>query len=109
MLLENEDQNINVFVIICFIGVLNPLELSMVSGNFDTFSGKGMSVINEEESGDLDCANDLAELQAIEEKLFKELPVSTSNGGNSIGGCTQPMQHSSTRNDEAPAPAVSSL
>lgn len=92
-------------------GVLNPLELSMVSGKFDALSGERMSVIKEEETNsvhdDLDCSNDSAELQALEEKLFKELPVSTSHGGKNTGECTQPMQESSTRNDETPA--VSSL
>ncbi|KAL5832989.1 hypothetical protein ACOSQ3_016663 [Xanthoceras sorbifolium] len=59
-------------------GVLDPLELSMISGSFGKSSGEMLSVIHEDRRDSL-LSGDSEKLVALEENLFKELPSSTTN------------------------------
>ncbi|KAG8644545.1 uncharacterized protein LOC110626061 isoform X3 [Manihot esculenta] len=61
-------------------GVLDPSELSMLSGHSGKSSGEMLSIIHEgRESlcGELDSISDSPDLQSLEHNLFKELPSST--------------------------------
>ncbi|XWS71342.1 hypothetical protein CRYUN_Cryun03dG0130000 [Craigia yunnanensis] len=57
-------------------GVLNSKELSLISGNFSKLSEEKLSVIEEERRESL--SGDSPDLQALEDKLFKELPLNSS-------------------------------
>ncbi|XP_020532593.1 uncharacterized protein LOC105628158 isoform X2 [Jatropha curcas] len=87
-------------------GVLDPLELSMLSGNLGKSNGETLSVIHEGResmSGELDSVSDSSDLQALEDNLFKELPSSTLNEGRKIAGTLSPKLGSSTRDKRGPA------
>ncbi|KAK6235356.1 hypothetical protein SCA6_010693 [Theobroma cacao] len=58
-------------------GVLNSTELSLISGDFGNLSGEKLSVIEEERIESL--SGDSPDLQALENNLFKELPLNNSN------------------------------
>lgn len=60
-----------------FVGVLNPIELSMISGTDISSSTEGLSTINEDDSLSNDCQSNTesADLQALEKNLFKEVPA----------------------------------
>ncbi|XP_021279293.1 uncharacterized protein LOC110412953 isoform X2 [Herrania umbratica] len=58
-------------------GVLNSTELSLISGDFGNLSGEKLSVIEEERIESL--CGDSPDLQALENNLFKELPLNNSN------------------------------
>ncbi|KAA8543990.1 hypothetical protein F0562_021833 [Nyssa sinensis] len=83
-------------------GVLNPVELSMLSGNFGSSSGEVLSVIHEEGrkslSGVSNCASDSVHLQALEETLFKEIPETTLNVDREKGGSSL-LKHDSSAHD----------
>ena len=100
----------NVFVALC-PGVLNPSELSMISGSFSKVGGEMLSVISEEGreslSGVLDGTRDTAGLQALEENLFKELPTSSMNKDGKGGSRLLPKHGSPARDNMASASAVS--
>ncbi|KAM7522294.1 hypothetical protein LguiA_012196 [Lonicera macranthoides] len=59
-------------------GVLDPLELSMISGSFGNSCGEALSIISEEGrnsfSGDSDCSTDSADLQSLGGTLRKDFP-----------------------------------
>lgn len=86
------------FFVFPLSGVLNPAELSMISGNSSKSSGNMLSVIEEEGPN---CTSDSSDLQVLEDNLFKELPATTPNKDirNASGGLLP--KHSS--------PTVSSL
>ncbi|KAM6578778.1 hypothetical protein CsatB_030615 [Cannabis sativa] len=68
-------------------GVLDPVELSIISGNVSKFSGETLSSIREEDTSCAGAAS--SNLRAIEENLFTDLPPTTSgkyrkNGGSSF-------------------------
>lgn len=75
-------------------GVLDPVELSMISGSFSKSKGKALSAIQEE---DTNCDGNPSDLQTLEKNLFKKLPVKTSEIRNK-GGSLLPKK----RNNEAP-------
>lgn len=56
------------------LGVLDPLELSMISGTNVNSSREGLSTINEDDSlsNDYVSHSDSPDLQALEKNLFKE-------------------------------------
>ncbi|KAI4322215.1 hypothetical protein L6164_021927 [Bauhinia variegata] len=77
-------------------GVLNPLELSMISGNH---SNGELEIIHEE------GINDPSELQPLEEKLFKQLSDNTSTvDKKKIGACSLPKPAISTRDNLGSTP-----
>ncbi|KAF3438719.1 hypothetical protein FNV43_RR21483 [Rhamnella rubrinervis] len=77
-------------------GVLNPAELSMISGNSSKSSGNMLSVIEEEGP---QCTSDSSDLQVLEENLFKELPATTPNKDRNATGDLLPKHRSSPRSD----------
>lgn len=93
-------------------GVLNPSELSMISGSFSKVGGGGgmLSIIPEEGRESLSSASDdthnAADLQSLEVDLFKELPTSVKKDGKS-GSRLLPKHGSPARDNVAPASAVS--
>ncbi|XP_028757066.1 uncharacterized protein LOC114716252 [Neltuma alba] len=76
-------------------GVLNPLELSMISGNHSTANNE-LTMIDEEEEnaivGDGDIVGASSMLQDIEENLFKPLPEDRK-----IGASSSPVSHALTK------------
>ena len=59
---------------VSFSGILNSEELSLINGSFSKSSGESLSSIQEE-----DPLYDSSDLQALEDKLFKEVPKAASN------------------------------
>uniref|UniRef100_A0A2N9FRI2 Uncharacterized protein n=1 Tax=Fagus sylvatica TaxID=28930 RepID=A0A2N9FRI2_FAGSY len=94
-------------------GVLNPSELSMISGSFSRVGGEMLSVISEEGreslSGVSDGTRDTAGLQAIEENLFKELPTSSLIKDGKGGSRLLPKHGSPARDNVASASAGATL
>ncbi|XP_059429216.1 uncharacterized protein LOC132163031 [Corylus avellana] len=88
-------------------GVLDPVELSMISGGFSKVGEEMLPCIPEEGreslSGVLDCTRDSADLQALEENLFKELSSSSMKKDRKRGGCLLPKHGSSARDNVSPA------
>lgn len=94
-----------------WLGVLDPLELSMISGNINQSGGERLSVIHEERRESLlglDCSSESTDLQALEQNLFKELPVSIRNEDKNVAGGLRSKNGSSTRDNVAVASVVSS-
>ncbi|KAF5447096.1 hypothetical protein F2P56_032671 [Juglans regia] len=87
-------------------GVLNPLELSMISGSFSKAGGEILSDIPEEGreslSSELEGTRDSPDLQAIEENLFKESLTSSLNKDRKSDCCVL-LKHGSPSADK-PAP-----
>jgi hypothetical protein len=100
----------NVFIALC-PGVLDPLELSMISGGFSKVGEEMLPGIPEEGreslSGVLDCTRDSTDLQALEENLFKELSTSSLNEDRKRGCCLLPKHGSAARDNVSPASQVS--
>jgi hypothetical protein len=100
----------NSFIALC-PGVLDPVELSMISGGFSKVGEEMLPCIPEEGreslSGVLDCTRDSADLQALEENLFKELSSSSMKKDRKRGGCLLPKHGSSARDNVSPATEVS--
>nr|POE54651.1 hypothetical protein CFP56_47292 [Quercus suber] len=90
-------------------GVLNPSELSMISGSFSKVGGEMLPIIPEEGreslSGASDGTHNAADLQSLEVDLFKELPTSVKKDGKS--GSRLLLKHGSpARDNVAPASAA---
>lgn len=97
------------FCCLAWPGVLDPSELSMLSGNVDKSSRGTLSVIHEGReslSSGLDSAGDSPDWQALEDNLFKELPASTLNDSRKIAGLLSPKPGSSVRDEVGSASAV---
>ncbi|KAJ4725959.1 Retrovirus-related Pol polyprotein from transposon TNT 1-94 [Melia azedarach] len=65
-------------------GVLDPSELSLISGNFGKSSGKMLSVIEEDGIESSGCNSE--DLTALEENLFKDLPASNASEDRKSSG-----------------------
>ncbi|XP_021639487.2 probable GPI-anchored adhesin-like protein PGA55 isoform X2 [Hevea brasiliensis] len=90
-------------------GVLDPLELSMLSGPSGKSSGETLSVIHEgRESlcGGLDSTNDSSDLQSLEDNIFKELPSNTPNENRKIAAKFPPKLGSPAKEKKGPASAA---
>ncbi|KAK4760609.1 hypothetical protein SAY87_005502 [Trapa incisa] len=65
-------------------GVLDPVELSMISGNLNSLAGEKLSAIHEDGGESIsevpEQRNDVTNLPSCEEKLFKKLPVKATSG-----------------------------
>ncbi|KAG6681692.1 hypothetical protein I3842_13G104700 [Carya illinoinensis] len=87
-------------------GVLNPLELSMISGSFSKAGGEILSDIPEEGrellSSELEGTRDSPDLQAIEENLFKESLTSSLNKDRKSSCCVLPKHGSPSADKPAP-------
>lgn len=83
----------------------------MISGAFNKFHGGALSAIQEEginsTASDSDIISDSADLQSLEEHLFKELPGNMVKKGKVIESCFSPKCASSARNKVSPASVVS--
>ncbi|KAF3956229.1 hypothetical protein CMV_018624 [Castanea mollissima] len=90
-------------------GVLNPSELSMISGSFSKVGGGMLSIIPEEGRESLSSASggthNAADLQSLEVDLFKELPTSVKKDGKS-GSRLLPKHGSPAKDNVAPASAA---
>lgn len=85
-----------------FSGVLNSEELSLITGSVN--SSGSLSVIHE----DSNCISDSANLQELEENLFKVIPGSTPKKDRIVGGSPLPKRASPARDNAVPGSAVSS-
>ncbi|KAJ7980946.1 copine family protein 2-like isoform X2 [Quillaja saponaria] len=89
-------------------GVLNPLELSMISGDYNKHNGGMLCAIHEEEqnpvSSNMDITSDPSEFQALEEKLFKQSSASNSLADGKLGACLLP-KHDASTNDSVDPPS----
>ncbi|XP_038900594.1 uncharacterized protein LOC120087775 isoform X2 [Benincasa hispida] len=80
-------------------GVLDSVELSMITGSLSTSCGEALGAIDEEieipavSSGG--CYNDLS----LKDKLFKDTSTSTPSGGRKNGRCLLPKRGSSTKDN----------
>lgn len=96
----------NVFIALS-LGVLDPLELSMISGGLSSVGEEVLPCIPEEGreslSGVLDCTRDSADLQSLEENLFKELSTSSLNEDKKRGCCLLPKHGLTVRDNVSPA------
>ncbi|KAF8039778.1 hypothetical protein BT93_B2096, partial [Corymbia citriodora subsp. variegata] len=90
-------------------GFLDPVELSMISGNIGSSTGEKLSVIHEEGGESQpefpNSQSDSGDLLALEEKLFKELPVNTPNESRAKHSSSPHQRDALTRRDR---PLVSS-
>ncbi|KAF7823457.1 uncharacterized protein G2W53_021601 [Senna tora] len=88
-------------------GVLNSLELSMISGNHSNTNNE-LTIIHEEEEntlvGEADIVGTSSELQEIEENLFKQL-----SEDKKIGACLQPNSQKLTKDTLASASLENSI
>ncbi|CAK9169133.1 unnamed protein product [Ilex paraguariensis] len=87
-------------------GVLNPIELSMLSGTFGSSSEEALSVVNEEDREyssycDSNYIADSTNVQTLEEHLFKEIPAAVSHIEREKGGCLPPKCDLSVRYNTA--------
>ncbi|KAB1212018.1 hypothetical protein CJ030_MR5G025394 [Morella rubra] len=91
-------------------GVLNPMELSILSGSFSEVGGEMLSDILEEGreslSGEFDGTHDSRDLQACKENLFKELSTSSLKEDRKSGCYLLPKHSSPARDNAAPASAA---
>lgn len=80
-----------------FSGVLDPEELSMISGNLVSIGEEKLSIIHEEESESLsevpEGQDDSADLLALEEKLFKDLPTLAAKDTKAKTSLRTPLKH----------------
>ncbi|KAF5744673.1 hypothetical protein HS088_TW07G00250 [Tripterygium wilfordii] len=93
-------------------GVLDPLELSSISGNYNNTDREKLSVIHEEGreslSGTREGARNSADLQVLEENLFKALPSSAATEERHAGDTLSQKYYSPSRNHAGSSNAVSS-
>lgn len=75
-------------------GVLDPLELSIISGDIGKSRGDMLSVIDEDRRESM--AGESEDLTALEENLFKELPASTIKEDRKSAGSSLPKKVAST-------------
>lgn len=85
-------------------GVLDPLELSTLSTRVDRPVSRGGRELL---SGGLDCINELPDMQALEDNLFKELPPNTLADGGMAARVFSPKPVSLARDEAGPASVVS--
>ncbi|XP_011004584.1 PREDICTED: uncharacterized protein LOC105111049 isoform X1 [Populus euphratica] len=81
-------------------GVLDPLELSTLSTRVDRPVSRGGRELL---SGGLDCINELPDMQALEDNLFKELPPNTLADGGMAARVFSPKPVSLARDEAGPA------
>ena len=95
LLLEKKEFNFSLMYFFLVLGVLNSTELSLISGNIDKSSGEKLLVIEEEVES---LSGDSQDLQALENNLFKELPLNNSNKKEEkkIGSSLPPRSSGST-------------
>lgn len=94
-----ENFSLIIYLSFSLLGVLDPVELSMISGSFIKSKGEALSAIQEE---DTNCDSNPSNLQTLEENLFKQLPVKTSEMRNNGGSLLLKK-----RKNEAPTSVVS--
>lgn len=94
-----ENFSLIIYLSFSLLGVLDPVELSMISGSFSKSKGEALSAIQEE---DTNCDSNPSNLQTLEENLFKQLPVKTSEMRNNGGSLLLKK-----RKNEAPTSVVS--
>ncbi|KAI9196022.1 hypothetical protein LWI28_020326 [Acer negundo] len=88
-------------------GVLDPLELSMISGSFGKSSGEMLSAIHEDRRESL--SGDSEKLVLHEENLLKELPSSSKKADKKSSGSLLPKNGPSAGVNAASASAVSAF
>ncbi|XP_011015083.1 PREDICTED: uncharacterized protein LOC105118760 [Populus euphratica] len=81
-------------------GVLDPLELSTLSTRVDRPVSRGGRELL---SSGLDCINELPDMQALEDNLFKELPPNTLADGGMAARVFSPKPVSLARDEAGPA------
>ncbi|KAF9682337.1 hypothetical protein SADUNF_Sadunf05G0098600 [Salix dunnii] len=81
-------------------GVLDPLELSTLSTKVDKHVYRGERELL---SSGLDCINELPDMQALEDNLFKELPPKTLADGVMAARIFSPKLISLARDEAGPA------
>lgn len=92
-------------------GVLDPAELSLLSGSSVKSSSEYLPSVHEEELESLSECSDLSGdgslLQSVEENLFKELPARSGNEDQKVASSLLLMSKASGREAAAPMHAVS--
>lgn len=73
---------------------MDPLELSLISGDIGKSSGPMLPVIDEDRSESLVAESE--DLTALEENLYKELPASTIKKDRKCGSTSLPKKGAST-------------
>lgn len=95
----------------CSSGFLDPIELSMISGNSGSSMGEKLPVIHEEGGESLsefpNSQSDSGDVLALKEKLFKELPVNTTNESRTKHSSSPHLRDALTKCDRALVSSVS--